>query len=71
MFEKVKAKMDAFAERMAAVQTKIFLNLFYVLMAPFAYVYLHMTGNKFHDVTGHFQDAKHKHNELDRHKKQY
>ncbi|MDY6789408.1 MAG: hypothetical protein SVV03_05615 [Candidatus Nanohaloarchaea archaeon] len=71
MFNKIKEKMDAFAQKFAKFQTKLFLNLFYFLFAPVANLYLKVTGNIHHEKTGYFQKPANKSNSLDRHLKQY
>lgn len=69
--ESIQQRMDAFAEKMAAFQTRLFLNTFYVLIMPFAHVYLRVTGNLHHETTGFFQEPEHHTNDIEQHRKQY
>lgn len=55
MLERIKKKSDRMAQKMAAVQSKIFLTLFYFTMVPTAYIYMRLTGQILHRETGYFQ----------------
>lgn len=71
MLESLKEKVDVFKEKMVKYQTKFFLNLFYFVVVPFAYLYLKGAEKLHHEKTGFFQEAEHKSNDIERHKKQY
>lgn len=66
-----RERMDGFAQRMAAFQTKLFLNLFYVLVVPIAHAYLRLTGNLHHRTTGYFRQADKHPATIERHRKQH
>lgn len=62
---RIRDRMDHAAERMAAFQTKLFLNLFYVLVVPFAHVWLRITRRLHHENTGFFQETGGKSTDLE------
>ncbi|MDY6768930.1 MAG: hypothetical protein SVW02_02370 [Candidatus Nanohaloarchaea archaeon] len=64
-------RMDRTAEKMAAFQAKLFLNLFYVTVVPLAHAWLRVTGNIHHRTTGYFQETDKHAAEIERHQKQH
>lgn len=64
-------RMDRTAEKMAAFQAKLFLNVFYVTVVPVAHLWLRLTGNLHHRTTGYFQDTDKHAATIDRHGKQH
>lgn len=67
----LRERMDAAAERIAKVQAGLFLNLFYILFVPVAYVYLRVRGRLHHRVTGYFETPEHLSNSLADAKRQW
>ncbi|MDY6769195.1 MAG: hypothetical protein SVW02_03765 [Candidatus Nanohaloarchaea archaeon] len=67
----IRDRMDRAAERMAAFQARLFLNLFYLTVVPVAHGWLRVTGSLHHRSTGYFTEADKHERTLDRHRKQH
>lgn len=63
--------MDRFADKMAKLQTGLFLNLFYVTAVPIAAIYLRLTRRLHHKREGYFSEQKSSTNSLTKLKRQF
>lgn len=71
MISKIKKRMDKAADKMARVQTTLFLNLFYITAAPIASTYLRLTRRLHHKQGGYFSEVETRNEDIDELRKQY
>lgn len=71
MLEKFKKKFSKYSKKIARVQTKILLTLFYFTIVSITFLYLQIVRKKLHEKTGFWTPREKIKHDIEEQKKQY